>query len=160
MAHRKLTKKLKEAGIKHGFMSGLEEDNALYLVSLGVRYTYEDLKITYWKKVTNGAILYPSGNISELSNLTPVSLHTYTPDFHLLDFGIIIETKGRFLPADRTKHKAIKRQNPDLDIRFVFSNPNAKLNKGSKTTYADWCDRYGFKYSKKRIDQKWLVKNK
>ena len=50
----------------------------------------------------------------------------YKPDF-VLPNGIIIETKGQFLSSDRTKHKLIAKQNPLLDIRFVFSNPNTKI---------------------------------
>tara|TARA_R110001606_G_scaffold60362_2_gene142301 strand:+ start:1387 stop:1647 length:261 start_codon:yes stop_codon:yes gene_type:complete len=80
---------------------------------------------------------------------------TYTPDFELPN-GIIIESKGRFVSADRKKHLKVKEQYPKLDIRFVFSNSRGKINKGSKTTYAMWCDKYGFKYADKEIPEKWL----
>ena len=92
---------------------------------------------------------------------------TYTPDFYLPHkddvlsktnrYGIFIETKGRFLASDRAKHLLIKEQHPDLDIRFVFTNPNQKLYKGSRTTYGQWCDKYGFKYAKKDIPSEWFV---
>jgi hypothetical protein len=84
---------------------------------------------------------------------------TYTPDF-VLDNGIIIETKGRFIPSDRSKHLRIREQHPDLDIRFVFSNPNARLYKGSKSTYASWCEKYGFKYAKEKIPVEWIKERK
>lgn len=80
----------------------------------------------------------------------------YTPDF-VLPNGIIIETKGYFLPADRTKHLLIKKQYPNLDLRFVFQNPNAKLNKSSKTTYAAWCMKNEFLFAAKRIPVEWLT---
>ena len=80
---------------------------------------------------------------------------TYTPDFELPN-GIIIESKGRFVPADRKKHLLVKKQHPELDIRFVFSNSRAKINKGSKTTYGDWCDKNGFQYSDKLIPEGWI----
>jgi len=83
----------------------------------------------------------------------------YTPDF-LLPNGIIIETKGRFTPADRMKHLAIQKQHPNLDIRFVFSNSKSKLRKGAKTTYADWCDKNGFLYADKDVPQEWLDEKK
>ena len=67
-----------------------------------------------------------------------------------------VETKGIWNVADRQKHLLIKRQHPDLDIRFVFSNCNSKLYKGSKTTYADYCDKHGFVYSHKTIPEEWL----
>ena len=79
----------------------------------------------------------------------------YTPDF-VLDNNIIVETKGRFVASDRRKHQKVKEQHPDLDIRFVFSNSNAKLYKGSKTSYAGWCKKYGFKWAHRVIPEAWL----
>ncbi len=63
----------------------------------------------------------------------------------------MVETKGRFLTADRQKHILIKDQHPALDIRFVFSNPNTRISKQSKTTYAMWCETHGFLYAPKTI---------
>ena len=80
---------------------------------------------------------------------------TYTPDF-LLDNGIIIETKGRFMAADRRKHIAIKKQHPELDIRFVFTSSRRKLSKGAKTTYALWCEKNKFLYADRVVPQDWL----
>jgi len=80
---------------------------------------------------------------------------TYTPDF-ILPNGIIIESKGRFVAADRRKHIAIKKQHPKLDIRFVFYNSRNKLNKGAKSTYQNWCDKYGFRYYDRIVPLDWL----
>ncbi len=80
---------------------------------------------------------------------------TYTPDFVLFN-GVIIETKGQFTAADRRKHLAIKRQHPKLDIRFVFENSKRKLRKGAKSTYAEWCIKYGFLYYDRIIPEDWL----
>jgi hypothetical protein len=80
---------------------------------------------------------------------------TYTPDFQLPN-GIIIETKGRFVTADRQKHRLIREQYPELDIRFVFSNSKARISKQSQTTYAAWCERYGFKYADRWIPEDWF----
>ena len=120
--------------VKHGVRSGLEESVCQQLNAMRVPYTYETLKIKYTR---------------------PESNHTYTPDI-LLHNGIIIETKGRFVTADRKKHLLVKQQHPELDIRFVFSNPRCKISKLSKTTYADWCDKYGFKYAAKMIPKEWI----
>lgn len=87
--------------------------------------------------------------------IQPAKLRSYTPDF-ILPNGIIIEAKGRFLTDDRQKSKYISAQHPDLDVRFVFSNPNAKINKGSPTSYAMWCETYGFAYAAKLIPQEWI----
>ena len=84
-----------------------------------------------------------------------LSYRTYTPDF-ILDNGIIIETQGRFLAVDRRKHLAIQRQHPELDIRFVFTNSRAKLRKGAKSSYGQWCNKYGFRYYDRIIPEEWL----
>ena len=114
------------------FKSGLEYNIAKQLDNLGIAVEYETTKIKYQKKVS-----------------------TYTPDF-VIPNGVIIEGKGRFKSEDRSKHLLIKEQHPELDIRFVFSNSNSKLNKNSKTTYASWCEKHGFLYSDKVIPKSWL----
>jgi hypothetical protein len=124
----------KQVAIKYGFRSGLEERIAEQLDQLGVEYTYEKLKLKY---------------------IRPASEHVYTPDF-VLPNGIIVETKGRFLLADRMKHMMVKKHNPDVDIRFVFSNSNARISKASKTTYAMWCRKNGFLYADKVIPKEWI----
>ena len=97
-------------------------------------YTYEKLKLKY---------------------IRPASEHIYTPDFVLAN-GIIVETKGRFLAPDRMKHIMVKKHNPELDIRFVFSNSNARISKASKTTYAMWCRKNNYLFSDKTIPKEWL----
>ena len=47
-------------------------------------------------------------------------------------------------------------QNPDLDIRMVFSNANTRIAKSSPTTYAIWCDKHGIKYASKTIPLEWI----
>ena len=91
----------------------------------------------------------------KISYIKPERKAIYTPDF-VLSNGIIVETKGRFLTADRQKHLLVKEQHPELDLRFVFSNSKAKISKSSKTSYGDWCEKNGFKYSDKTIPNDWL----
>lgn len=59
--------------------------------------------------------------------------------------GILIEFKGRFTGADRTKMLRIKEQHPGLDLRIVFQQ-NQRLYKGSPNYYVDWAKKHGFKY--------------
>jgi len=118
---------------KYGYRSGLEKKLADELKVLKVKFTYESLKIE-WEDL---------------------AYRTYTPDF-VLDNGIIIESKGMFTAADRRKHLAIKRQHPKLDIRFVFENSRRKLRKGAKSTYGEWCYKYGLLYSNRVIPEEWL----
>ena len=67
--------------------------------------------------------------------------------------------KQRSVVTSDRKHKLIKKQFENkFDIRFV-SNPNARIGKKSKTTYADWCERYGFKYAAD-IPQSWIDEKK
>lgn len=119
---------------KLGYRSGLEVKVAKQLEQAGVSVEYETQKIRY---------------------TIPESVHTYTPDF-VLPNGIIVESKGRLVVADRKKHLLIQQQCPDLDIRFVFQNSKNKITKGSKTTYADWCLKNNFLYADKEIPKEWL----
>ena len=91
----------------------------------------------------------------KVSFVVPAKSRTYTPDFFLSN-GIIIETKGRWTLEDRKKHLLIKEQNPNLDIRIVFQNENQKIRKGSKTTYADFCNKHGILFASKEIPEDWL----
>ena len=118
---------------KNGYRSGLEDTVANYLKEHKVKFLYEKVKIE-WEDL---------------------AYRTYTPDF-VLNNGIIIETKGIFTVADRRKHVCIKKQHPSLDIRFVFTNSNRKLRKGAKSSYAEWCIRYGFRFYNRIIPEDWL----
>ena len=137
MAKKKVTKtnNSKWVAKKYGFKSGLEETISNQIASKGIEVQYESEKVAY---------------------TIPASEHNYHPDFKLPN-GIRIETKGRFVIADRKKHLLVKEQNPNLDIRFVFSNSKNKINKRSKTTYADLCDKNGFKYADKVIPDEWFL---
>jgi len=104
------------------FRSGLEEKVADLLSNLGVSYEYESTKVPY------------------------ILQCNYTPDF-LLKNGVFLETKGHLTEEDRRKMKAVKKANPDLDIRFVFQAPFNKIYKGSKTTYAQWAEKNGFEWA-------------
>ena len=47
-----------------------------------------------------------------------------------------------------------------MEIVFIFSNANARLYKGSKSRYSDWCEKNGFLYAHRIIPQKWLTERK
>ncbi|GBG55180.1 hypothetical protein SPFL3102_03558 [Sporomusaceae bacterium FL31] len=120
------------------YRSGLEESIAKKLQEQGVPIIFEQYKIPY---------------------VIPASDHVYTPDL-ILPNGIIIEAKGLFEPEDRKKHLLIKEQYPQLDIRFIFSNPKQTIYKGSKTTYGAWCTKYGFLFAHKFVPEAWLKESK
>ena len=81
---------------------------------------------------------------------------TYTPDFYLVESDIYIEAKGHLDKADRVKMALVKQQHKDLDIRFVFMNARNKIYKGSRTTYADWCNKHNFRWAEKSIPTEWF----
>jgi hypothetical protein len=133
---KKVTKKSsKWVARKYGFKSGLEENISTQIEGRGIVVQYESEKIPY---------------------IVPATQHTYNPDFRLPN-GIIVETKGRFVAADRKKHQLVKEQHPELDIRFVFSNSKNKISKNSKTTYGMWCEKNGYKYADKEIPEEWFL---
>lgn len=74
--------------------------------------------------------------------------HAYLPDFINEHTKEIVEAKGRFTAADRQKMRAVKEAHPDYTITIVFQNPTLPINKHSKTSYADWCEKYGFAWRK------------
>jgi hypothetical protein len=128
--------------------SGLEVKVAEQLNKLKANYEFEPKE---------GKIVYE----------IPSSIHTYTPDFVITSKSgktIIVETKGIWDYADRYKHLLIRRQHPDLDIRFVFTRSKQRIRKGSTTTYASICEGLGrapfkgvkWQYADKRIPDEWL----
>jgi Phage endonuclease I len=112
--------------------SKLEERFETILQDMDVQYEYEVTKIPY---------------------TIPESHHTYTVDWTLLN-GKLIETKGYLSDhSERRKYVLLKEQHPELDLRFVFDNPN-KLCGGTKMSHAKWADKYGFRWcSIKDTDQ-------
>lgn len=119
-----------------GFRSKLEMVVNKQLNDMGVTFSYE-------------------GPLNVIKYVKPETHHKYLADF-LLSNGIIIEAKGMFTIEDRKKHLYIKEQHPHLDIRFLFMGAKNKISKGSKTTYADWCDKHGFKWADKVVPQEWI----
>lgn len=124
----------RSAARRAGYRSGLEDDLGKEIVAAGHPLVYEEHRLPY---------------------LVPETRHHYTWDFTLKN-GIIIEGKGMFTAEDRAKHLFVREQYPELDIRFVFSSARAKITKGSNTTLAMWCEKYGFKYAHKHIPLEWF----
>lgn len=117
-----------------GFRSQLEEKIAAQLDKARLPWSYESHKINY---------------------VVPASNHVYNPDI-ILHNGIVVEAKGLFDVEDRKKHLLIRKQHPEVDIRFVFSSHKTKISAGSKTTVATWCEKNGFLWAEKVIPAAWL----
>lgn len=129
---KKITKDA--AGIKHGYRSGLEKKFQDELNDLGIEPNYESMKLEY---------------------IVPESKHIYTPDFPVSPH-IVIETKGRWVVEDRMKMLLLIKQYPNISFRMVFQNENQKIKKGSKTSYADYCDKHGIMHANKNIPSEWV----
>jgi hypothetical protein len=85
---------------------------------------------------------------------------TYTPDFKIQRKSnrkpLYIEYKGVLDVATRNKMKLVKLQHPLVDIRFVFQDASNKIRKGSKTTYGQWADQWGFRWADGELPKLWL----
>lgn len=121
--------------LRASYRSGLEVAVGAALAAAGLAVVYEGVRIPFTQPAKN---------------------RTYTPDW-LLPNGIIVETKGIWSADDREKHKLVKEQHPELDIRIVFSSSKAKIAKGSKTTYADVCQKLGITYADKAVPAAWIA---
>jgi excinuclease UvrABC helicase subunit UvrB len=115
-----------------GFRSVFERTLDTQLKSSGVAYDYEKAKVPY------------------------ILSYNYIPDFYIPKTGIYIEAKGYLRSADQIKMRAVKRQHPNLDIRFVFMEATKKVPY-TKSTHAQWAERHGFPWAEGRIPEEWLA---
>jgi len=130
--------KVRQNAIKNGWRSGLEETLAADLKSKGIDYEYEQHVLKFE---------------------VPSRIARYTPDFYIKTKSgktIIVESKGQFKVANRQSMILVKKQHPDIDLRFVFSRSEDTISKTSKTTYAMWCDKHGFLYADRKVPEGWL----
>jgi len=115
------------------FRSNLEKRVATLLTTLGVSYEYESTKVPYTIQ------------------------HHYTPDF-VLPNHVYLEAKGYWSAEDRRKILAVRKENPDIDLRMIFQSPYNKISKRSKTTYAQWCDRHDIPWTAyHEVPLEWLI---
>ena len=140
-----------------GFASGLELENAKRLLDNGIEFWYEEgpCIIEYTMNVRKA-------ECNDCGSLHVVSKHKYSCDFVFTSRSgkqIYVECKGHPLGwtgKTRNKHQEIKKQYPEMDLRFVFNNKHAKISRTSKTTNAQWCKRQGFECASSLIPLKWL----
>lgn len=127
--------------VRASYRSGLEEKVAAELTSKNIPYGYESEKLEY---------------------IIPAKVHKYTPDFILTKKDgskMYIETKGYWPAIERKKLEHIHNSNLDLDIRILFSNPENRISKNSKTTYGMVAAKLGFLFgnAKYGIPESWLT---
>jgi predicted nuclease of restriction endonuclease-like RecB superfamily len=75
----------------------------------------------------------------------------YIPDFVIeTPLGkIYVEAKGYLRPEHKRKMVAVKKCNPQLDLRILFYADKKKDNK--------WAEKNGFRYAIKTIPSEWLL---
>ena len=135
----------KAAARKLGFRSGFEVAFSKELEAIGVKHEYESDKcvFNYFKPVVKGGLLDKKGNpLPPPAGSRIVQWKVYTCDFVLFkpDGSLLyIETKGRFMSSDRSKHRLLKKQFPDVDLRILFSD-NGKVSAGTRNM--DWAAKY------------------
>lgn len=126
---------------EHRYRNKFEERTGRYLSDRGVEFDYESERIPY---TVSG---------------------TYLPDFVIrtrMGKTIYVETKGNGRSFDgpaRRKLRAVKEQNPELDIRVVFYSDGKcgpKRKDGSRLRQSEWADKNGFKWAIREIPQEWL----
>jgi len=86
--------------------------------------------------------------------IQPQIERTYIPDFKTGRSNIYIEAKGKLDLETRKKMVWFRDSNPTIRIIFLFQNPDNKITKRSKTTYAMWATDNGFEWLDFRKD--WL----
>lgn len=95
----------------------------------------------------------------ESEKLPYVLVRNYIPDWTLKgpDGRVVrVEYKGHFDAASRSKMAAVRKVNPEMDIRFIFSDATKKVYKGRPMTYGDWADKYGFVWADKSVPEDWF----
>lgn len=134
---RVIRRSTRAKAIAAGYRSGLEQTISKRLEDLGVKFGYEDTKLSY---------------------TVPAKEHKYTPDFTISPTKFL-ETKGIWSAEDRKKHLLLKEQQPDMNILLIFQNPRNKIARQSKTTYADFCDKHELPYISvdDEIPPEWLT---
>ena len=104
------------------YKSGLERQFAILAEKHGVKVEYEAKRFQF------------------------VKVGHYTPDWKINE-TLYVETKGYFSPSNRGNLLSFREQHPDVEIFLVFSQPQNKLTSRSKTTYAQWAEKHGFRWA-------------
>lgn len=140
-----------------GYASGLERENARVLKESGLEFWYETgpCVIEYTKPIRKG-------RCKDCGSDEVHSHHVYTADFAFRSKSgklILVECKGHYYAWNgetRAKHQLIKKQRPDMELRFIFNDKHKAISKSSKTTNAQWCKRQGFECESNLIPKRWL----
>lgn len=130
------------------YRSNTEANLARWFEENGVEFEYETKTFEYLRRIKKAECAKCGHNIVHQRGL-------YTADFYIPKTGVIIEAKGRLTAHDRAKMIAVKKANPDADIRFYFV-ANNKMEPHIETRYTEWAGQYRFKSAVKFIPDEWI----
>ena len=94
-------------------------------------------------------ILQPCGFTYETDKIEYVVPRVYTPDFTFQSetSTFHVEAKGYFRPGDTQKYKAVVNCLPAFqELVFILMRPDHKINKNTKSTMSQWCDKHNIKW--------------
>jgi hypothetical protein len=131
------------------YRSKFEVEIAKQLIEAGIKFEYEQWKLSYLTNVSNA-------ECGECTSCNIIQFHEYTPDFWICDTMVALEAKGRFTARDRKKMVAVQDANPGIDFRMVFQR-NQKVTRNRPKVYSEWCEEKGFKWTEKIIPDEWLA---
>ena len=119
------------------------------------------LKLTFEQRVMSNLTAKGVEFTFEPHSLPYSVTRDYIPD--LLIGEMYVEIKGYFRQDAQRKMRAVKKQHPNKDIRFLFQRAEAtiqgakKRKDGTKMTCREWAERYGFQYAEgEEIPQTWI----
>lgn len=135
------------------YRSRYEFDIAKNLTRRKVKFDYEDQSFQYHQAIRNGKCL-------ACDSVDVAGSHIYTPDFILRSSGNIIEAKGRFVAADRTKILTVLDSELNTitrdNFRMLFMQ-DRKLSPKAKLRYGSWCDKYDIEWDiGPEVPETWL----
>jgi len=145
----------KSRAIANGYRSGLEETIGADLTDRGVGFLFEPAALKYTIPSRVAKYTHDFTLRRDREPVQPLPEDWYlSEDWWKEHF--VVESKGIFDVADRQKHILIAKELPYSDIRFVFTRSKSKIRKGSKTTYAMWCEKNNFVYADKEVPDDWF----
>jgi hypothetical protein len=131
--------------------SGYEYQVRDNLRERGIEFGYETEVIAYKSRVRSGCC-------DECGKCKVSQNRKYTPDFIIPRYDtspatLYVEAKGRLPSKDRSKMRDVKKQMPELDIRFLFQ----KRSKKEMNIVAVWAEKNGFPFAfGTEIPDSWL----
>jgi len=131
------------------YRSLFERRVAEYLDKSKVKFKYEPFELGYY---------IPKNGLCNSCGDTDILVYRkYVADFIVSD-NIIIEAKGRFTSADRSKMRMVAHWNPEYDVRMMFQRDNF-ITKRHKKRYSTWCKDHNIPcaFHEKGQVPKWLT---